>query len=274
MAGPTESGAGNGILDVGETWTYTISYTTTQGDVDSGANLVNTGSVTSTEVAGPTTDTAITPVAGSSSLTVAKTQTGGPSPVTAAGQTLDYTIVVTNTGTTSITGVAASDTLPDASAGVLAGPTESGAGNGILDVGETWTYTISYTTTQGDVDAGANLVNTGSVTSTEVAGPTTDTAITPVAGSSSLTVTKTQTGGPSPVTAAGQTLDYTIVVTNTGTTSITGVAASDTLPDASAGVLAGPTESGAGNGILDVGETWTYTISYTTTQGGGCRCGR
>ncbi|MBK7221667.1 MAG: hypothetical protein IPH94_10170 [Saprospiraceae bacterium] len=34
----------------------------------------------------------------SPSLTIAKDQTGGPNPITAAGQTIDYTIVVTNTG--------------------------------------------------------------------------------------------------------------------------------------------------------------------------------
>ena len=41
-------------------------------------------------------------------------------------------------------------------------------------------YTISYTATQADIDAGVNLVNTASVTTTQVPGPTTDTATTPV----------------------------------------------------------------------------------------------
>ncbi|MBK7221668.1 MAG: hypothetical protein IPH94_10175 [Saprospiraceae bacterium] len=48
-----------------------------------------------------------------------------------------------------------------------------------MNIGETWTYTISYTATQADIDAGANLVNTASVTTTQVPGPTTDTATTP-----------------------------------------------------------------------------------------------
>ncbi|MBK8111118.1 MAG: hypothetical protein IPK46_12690 [Saprospiraceae bacterium] len=39
------------------------------------------------------------------SLTIAKDQTGGPNPITAAGQTIDYTIVVTNTGNQTQTGV-------------------------------------------------------------------------------------------------------------------------------------------------------------------------
>ncbi|MBY6205967.1 DUF7507 domain-containing protein, partial [Halomonas denitrificans] len=266
LSGPVESISANGQLDVGETWTYTISYTVTQADIDAGSDLVNTASVTTTQVPGPTTDTATTPVNAAASLTITKTQTGGPNPVTAAGQVIDYTIVVENTGAVTQTGVSTSDTLPDGSAGTLIGPTESISANGQLDVGETWTYTISYTVTQADVDAGNDLVNTASVATTQVPGPTTDTATTPVNAAASLTITKTQTGGPNPVTAAGQVIDYTIVVENTGSVTQTGVSTSDTLPNGSAGTLIGPTESISANGQLDVGETWTYTISYTVSQ--------
>ena len=121
-----------------------------------------------------------------------KDQTGGPNPITAAGQTLNYTIVVTNTGNQTQTGINVSDVLPGGGAGTLTGPTESISSNGQLDVSETWTYTISYTATQADIDAGVNLVNTASVTTTQVPGPTTDTATTPVTQSPSLTITKTR----------------------------------------------------------------------------------
>ena len=158
-------------------------------------------------------------------LTVTKTQTGGPATVTAAGQLLTYSIVITNTGTTSLTGVVPTETYPGAGAGTLSAKTESISTNNILNVGETWTYTATYTTTQADVDAGLPLVNTISVVTTEVSGPTVDTESTPVSGSKSLTVVKTQTLGSNPVTAAGQLLTYSIVITNTGTTSLTGVVA-------------------------------------------------
>ncbi|MBK8111119.1 MAG: DUF11 domain-containing protein [Saprospiraceae bacterium] len=266
LSGPTESVSSNGNLNVGETWTYTISYTATQADIDAGANLINTASVTTTQVPGPTTDTATTPVTQSPSLTITKDQTGGPNPITAAGQTIDYTIVVTNTGNQTQTGVNVSDVLPGGGAGTLSGPTESVSSNGNLNIGETWTYTISYTATQADIDAGANLVNTASVTTTQVPGPTTDTATTPVTQSPSLTITKDQTSGPNPITAAGQTIDYTIVVTNTGNQTQTGVNVSDVLPGGGAGSLTGPVESVSSNGNLNVGETWTYTTSYTATQ--------
>ncbi|MBK7221676.1 MAG: DUF11 domain-containing protein [Saprospiraceae bacterium] len=134
-------------------------------------------------------------------LTIDKSQVGGPNPITAAGQVINYQIVVTNTGDATQTGVSVSDVLPGGGAGTLTGPTESISTNGNLNVGETWTYTISYTATQADIDAGANLVNTASVTTTQVPGPTTDTATTPVSQSPSRTISKTRTSGPSPVTA-------------------------------------------------------------------------
>ncbi|MBK9688340.1 MAG: DUF11 domain-containing protein [Saprospiraceae bacterium] len=52
-----------------------------------------------------------------------------------------------------------------------------------------------------------------------------------------MTITKDQTSGPNPITAAGQTIDYTIVVTNTGNQTQTGVNVSDVLPGGGAGTL-------------------------------------
>jgi uncharacterized repeat protein (TIGR01451 family) len=266
LTGPVESLNADGVLQVGETWTYTISYTVTQADVDAGDDLVNTASVVTTRIPEPTEDDATTPVQQSPSLTIDKTQAGGPSPVTAAGQVLQYTIAIENTGNVSQTGVSVSDVLPDGSAGTLAGPVESVDTDGVLQVGETWTYTVSYTVTQADVDAGDDLVNAASVVTTQVPGPTGDDATTPVAQSPSLTIDKTQTGGPNPVTAADQVLQYTVAIENTGNVSQTGVSVSDVLPDGSAGTLAGPVESLDSDGVLQVGETWTYTVSYTVTQ--------
>ncbi|HNJ64096.1 MAG TPA: hypothetical protein PLK16_12290, partial [Saprospiraceae bacterium] len=127
------------------------------------------------------------------SLNIVKTQTGGPNPVTAAGQIVNYQIVVTNTGNTTLTGVNVTDILPSGSAGTPTGPVESISTNGQLNVGETWTYTINYTVTQANIDAGGSIVNTASVTTTEVPGPTTTTASTPVTQSPSLTIVKTRT---------------------------------------------------------------------------------
>ncbi len=276
LTGPVETGGtgtnGDGLLDVGETWTYTISYTVTQSDVDAELTLVNRVSVTTTEIPVPVEDTAVTEISENPDMLVTKTQTGGENPVTQPG-VLDYTITVENTGNQTLTNVVPTDTLPDGSTGTLTGPVETGGtgtnGDGLLDVGETWTYTISYTVTQSDVDAGANLVNTVSVVTDEIPTPEEDDASTPVTLNPAMEVTKTQTGGENPVTQPG-VLDYTITVENTGNQTLTNVVPTDTLPDGSTGTLTGPVETGGtgtnGDGLLDVGETWTYTISYTVTQ--------
>ena len=110
----------------------------------------------------------------------------------------------------SITNVVPTETYPGAGAGTLSAETESGTVNSILDVGETWTYTATYTVTQADIDAATTLTNTISVVSTEVPGPTVATEDTPVDGTELLSVTKDQTGGPATVTALGDVITYTM----------------------------------------------------------------
>ena len=43
-------------------------------------------------------------------------------------------------------------------------------------VGETWVYSATYDATQADINAGTDLVNTATVVTTEVPGPTEDDA--------------------------------------------------------------------------------------------------
>ena len=251
---------------MGESWTYTIGYTVSQADIDDGEALLNTARVVTDQVPGPTEDTATTPVQQNAALTITKDQTSGPNPAMTAGDELGYTIVVENTGAVSQTGVTTSDVLPDGSNGTLSGPTESITADGVLEVGESWTYTIGYTVSQADIDDGEALLNTARVVTDQVPGPTEDTATTPVQQNAALTITKDQTSGPNPAMTAGDELGYTIVVENTGAVSQTGVTTSDVLPDGSNGTLSGPTESITADGVLEVGESWTYTIGYTVSQ--------
>ncbi|HRD05950.1 MAG TPA: SdrD B-like domain-containing protein, partial [Saprospiraceae bacterium] len=266
LSGPVEDLTTDGNLEVGETWTYTISYTVTQNDIDLGDPLVNTATVTTDELPTPETDDATTPVDQLPSMSVVKTQVGGPNPVTTAGQIIDYTIVIENTGNLTLTGIVPVDMLPNGMVGTLAGPTESISSNGQLDVAETWTYTISYTVTQSDIDAGIPLVNHASVTTNELPDPETDDETTPVSQAPLFTVVKTQTSLPDTITVAGQVISYQIVVTNTGNVSLNNVIPVDVMPDGSIGLLSGPSESLSNDGVLQTGEVWTYTTSYTVTQ--------
>ncbi len=259
---------GDGQLDVGETWTYTGSYTATQSDIDDNGggdgDIDNTASVTTAEGAGDT-DSEEVAIARNPAIDLVKTAAlaDGGSAVDAAGDVIDYTIAVTNTGNTTLTDVQVDDPLLSDLA-YQSGDTD---GDGELDVGETWTYTGSYTATQSDIDdnggGDGDIDNTASVTTAEGAGDE-DSEEVAIARNPAVDLVKTAAlaDGGSAVDAAGDVIDYTIAVTNTGNTTLTDVQVDDPLLSDLA-YQSGDTD---GDGALDVGETWTYTGSYTATQ--------
>ena len=155
----------------------------------------NTGSVTSTEVPGPTTVLLSTPVAQNNSLAIAKTldvnADEDASGTVSLNDTLTYSVTVTNDGTTTLNSVDVSDALltPNSNTCVTLAPLA------------TCVLTGTHVVTQAEVD-GATVDNTGSVTSTEVAGPTTVLLSTPVFGVDSISIS-----------------DVTLVEGNAGTTA-------------------------------------------------------
>src|SRR5207247_347132 len=66
-----------------------------------------------------------------------------------------YTLVVENTGNVTITDPVVTDIGETGT--ILSAPTETGGtgtnGDGVLDPGETWTYTYSHTVTQAEIDS-------------------------------------------------------------------------------------------------------------------------
>jgi len=244
----------------------------TQSDIDAGLDLTNTASVTTNEIVVAEADTAVTPINAVSSMTVAKTQVGGPNPVTAAGQTLDYEITIENTGAVSLTGVTPVDTLPDGSAGVLAGPVSDIGIVGSIDVGETWTYTITYNVTLADMISGADLINTASVTTNEIVVAETDTAVTTIA-SSDLEITKIVDNATPNV---GDNIIFTISVTNNGPSDATGVTVTDVIPNgytyvsddgtgayvSGTGIWTVPTMTNGNTEVLNITATVNATGNY------------
>ncbi|MFB9212416.1 beta strand repeat-containing protein, partial [Echinicola jeungdonensis] len=259
LSNPTGDDNSDGIFDVGETWIYTAIYSATQADIDAGSDLVNEAFV-NTDQTTEISDTATTTITQSPSFTVTKEvdvdNISSPS-------TLSYTIVITNTGNTSLTNVSPTDVLPDGSAGTLTGPTESFNTDGVLEVGEDWTYTVGYDATQEDIDAGLDLINTVTVSADELGSPVSDDATTTITQNPGFTVNKVVDVDN---ISSPTTLFYTIEIENTGNTSLTNVSPLDVLPDGSTATLTGPSESVNTNGALDVGEKWTYSASYDATQ--------
>lgn len=198
--------------------------------------------------------------------------------------TLNYEISLENTGRINQTGVVVDDTLPDGSTGTVAGPVESLNADNIFEVGEVWTYTVSYPVTAGDITAGVNLINNVSVTTDQYTAESLsdETALattTIVSANPSITVTKTadiDTNVP-----VGVTVTYTYVVTNTGNQTVSNI----TLADAHNGSGAAPTptnetltsDNGISNDSSDAGVngSWdrlapgdeiTFTATYVVAQ--------
>ena len=98
-----------------------------------------------------------------------------------AGETLNYTITVANTGNTTLTGVVVTD--PNADPGSIVLVADAASADGKLDVGETWTYTAAHTVTQAEIDSNGggdgDIDNTATAVSDQT-GPASDDASVPV----------------------------------------------------------------------------------------------
>jgi gliding motility-associated-like protein/uncharacterized repeat protein (TIGR01451 family) len=267
---------GNDKIDVGETWTYRGNYTVSQADIDNyGKPTINTGNlVNSASVTGLLPDT--NPITGTSNVvtipikinaayTITKTST--TTAITVPGQLVPYTVTIKNTGAAAISNVAIADPMLT---NLILNSGDTNA-NAKLEVNETWIYNGTYTVLQSDIDNNGNtatkgvLSNTASLTGKKPDGTNvtvlSSTHVIPLNTSSSFTITKN--ANQTQITTAGQVVIYTIVVNNTGTTAINSVQLNDPLINAS---LTAPTGDTSNPGILDAGEAWTYTGSYTVTQ--------
>lgn len=159
-----------------------------------------------------------------------------------AGETVTYTLAVTNTGKVDLVDVTLEDSLVD-----LDGDT---AFLGDLAVGETKTITYEYTVPEGTA-AGTQIPNTAVVTGTEdpedpgVPDPenprpvedTDDEEIRVVEDAEpDIRVTKTTDRH---VYAPGETVEYTITVTNTGKVDLTSVSYQDLMDMADVSIEGG-----------------------------------
>jgi uncharacterized repeat protein (TIGR01451 family) len=205
------------------------------------------------------------------------------------GGTVEYTIVVTNSGETDYRDAVVTDSL----AGLLTDAAYGGdaiASAGTVEFGSpllTWTgdlekgasATISYTVTVNDPDLGDKIL-TNSVTSTEPGsscppGTSAEPCVTTVQVLvPALVVSKT---ADTTAVTAGDVVTYTVTLTNTGETDYEPAGFTDSLTqvlddasyngdaDASSGELeySGETQTLSWAGAIDVGDT--VTVSYSVT---------
>jgi uncharacterized repeat protein (TIGR01451 family) len=285
-----ESGAGthgNGTLNVGETWTYTLHYDVTQADINaeqSGNLLIhNDAAVTATSNSGNVSDSAFADVGvafqpnPALDITKAASVAGGSAD---AGEAIQYAITVANTGNVTLTGVTVTDPYADAGS-IVRGADVVGDGDNLLEVGETWGYTAAHTVTQAEIDSNGGgdgkLENTATADSNET-GPDTASADVPVHYNPDVSIDKTATIADGHADQAGDIINYTVKVANTGNVTLSNVDVNDSFEGQLAVDLTNSntfnpvTHTGNtfndpnGNGVLDPGETWTYTYQHVVTQ--------
>ena len=198
--------------------------------------------------------------------------------------TLNYTISVSNTGDTALVNPVLTDTLVQngATLTLTSGPTLQAAtdtdSDGEVDPGETWQYLASYLVTQSELDDGNDIVNTAIFDADDVSAQN-DTATTTVSTNLSLTISKV--ADDTTLVIAGQTINYTYVITNNGNQTVTDVVVSDShigngtppVPSNEALTLDiapnGDSSDSAVDAIWDVlapGDEVTFTSTYTVTQ--------
>ena len=145
---------------------------------------------------------------------------------------IEYTITVDNTGNVDLTNVV----LADAFAGGADAGQRRHNGDSILETTETWIYSADYTVTQADMNAGADLVNVATV-DTDQTDPQQDDATSTVAQSRILHIEKDETVPGGTANAAGEVINYTMVVTNQGNVAIANVVVNDPFTTNEAPVL-------------------------------------
>ena len=219
-----------GTLNSGQSATITSTYTIPLSYT--GASVVNTATVSSSTNdpnGGDNSSMATTTVAQPADLSITKS---GPPSVT-TGSNVVYTIVVTNDGPGTAGGVEVADATP-------AGLTfVSNAGDcttafpctlGTLTNGQTATITSTFFVPPAY--APPSVSNTASVsgsTTDDNSGNDSDTAITPIATTSTSADLRVTKFGPSHA-AVGDTVTFTIAVRNAGPDVATSVVVSDPTP--------------------------------------------
>ena len=249
-----------GSMPVGSIITRTVSVQVNDPLPAGVTSITNSATVTDDDANGPdptpanNTDTDIDSLASTPDLVVTKTD-GVNS--TSPGSTLTYTVTISNAGAQDATGVTATDTLP-------ANTTFVSASDGGIFADGVVTWSIgglaartSVTRTvivlvNSTVAAGVNsLTNTASATDDGAGGPdptpanNTDTDTDTLVANPDLAVTKTD-GVTSTSVQPGQTVTYTLTISNIGNQGATGVTVSDALPANTTFVSA--SDGGAFNG--------------------------
>jgi LPXTG-site transpeptidase (sortase) family protein len=203
-------------------------YTLTQADVDAGSR-VNTATATGQDPGNnpvTDTDTQTTLLSQTPSLNIAKEVSADNltwndvSVSVLIGDTVYYRVRVANTGNVTLTSLVVDDGM--AACTLVRGPDITGNNDAVFEAGEEWVYGCSVTAV-----AGTNI-NTATADTTET---TRDSDAASYTGAAALVADPALSKAGSPTQAAvGETVTFTLTVTNAGNTPAPNVVITDVLP--------------------------------------------
>ena len=260
-------------LAVDKTVTITATYTVAAGDA--GQTLTNTAVATASDGTKDQPDNPPSVTVENPDWTVTKTVDNATPNV---GDTITYTITVSNTGNTTLNGLTVTDTMDDGRT-----VTWGTLPEGVTHIADTNNLSISGLASQTDVeitatytvvatDAGATFQNTVTVSD----GTTSETPDEPpevTVNNPNVSINKTVSGmsGADNRAVEGDALTYTISVKNSGNTKLD-VAVSDdmwTAGKVNSAVLDRTTIDVSSGSYtipgLDAGESKSITYTYTVT---------
>lgn len=260
----------------GEQEIITIIVTPDASALDS---ITNTATVTSTTIdrfPDNNSDTASTTILTAADLSITQSDTPDP---TYLGDVVTYTVTVNNNGPSYARNVIVTDDIVGSMNIVDASPACSISGNsiscalGTMVVGATEEITVTARSS-GHFNISRTATATANATS-DTSDPSANTAVetTTILPHADLALGKT--AFPNPI-AAGETMTYTLVVTNWGPSDALGVELTDTLPaTVTVGAVnstqfscSGTTTISCSSGILYAYTVSEVTIVVTPTQTG------
>ena len=284
----------------GASESYMVTYFIDQDAADSGS-IINIASASAIILDGSAiipvvSDPAIITMTDRPSIEITKTsvENDGGDGAMDVGDTIDYTITVTNTGNVSLSNILVTDILTDGlgnskdeSANVLLS-TINGSSTTIapaavvLSPDDVATYTLRYTIDQDDMNSGrlSNMASVSADCPDGTADCTDDQIDIAVenqldqAPAMTLTKAATLNDGNDGSLDIGDTITYTLTLTNTGNVSLTNVSLSDTTTDLSGAALSlqsGPTYISGGTSFeststMAVGDVIVYEAVFTINQ--------
>ena len=247
-------------IEVGKSASVTGTYTVKQEDIDKGGKIHNVATV------GDKSPEKDVPVEQNPGYTAVKT--ADKEKVTAAGEVITYTITVTNTGNTTLKDIAVKDDMAGINTKI-----------DTIEVGKSASVTGTYTVKQEDIDKGGKIHNVATVGDKS---PERDveveqnpcilvnkdaTAVKAKDAEGFTDITETTKVRPDDV------IEYTIVVTNTGNTTLEDIKITDSLnvkyddKDVNAGNTVYTIESLEPGKYVEIKVYYTVTAEDVKTEG-------